>query len=92
MVFVRFPSSPVLPEPLGSAFQADISVYVAGCSGEKGRGVGKLYKFISLVSEMVPDLLGYKHKTQLILGLRAQVSDCGYQNSLCASVAFLFIS
>lgn len=32
----------------------------------------KLAGFISLVTEMVPDLLGYKQKTQLILGLRAR--------------------
>ena len=38
----------------------------------------KLAEFITLVTEMVPELLNYKQRTQLILGLRALVSDCGY--------------
>uniref|UniRef100_A0A8P4FXU8 TERF1-interacting nuclear factor 2 N-terminal domain-containing protein n=1 Tax=Dicentrarchus labrax TaxID=13489 RepID=A0A8P4FXU8_DICLA len=38
----------------------------------------KLAEFITLVTEMVPELLNYKQKTQLVLGLRAQVSECGY--------------
>ncbi|KAM9334644.1 uncharacterized protein ABDE67_021201 [Symphorus nematophorus] len=33
---------------------------------------GKLVEFITLVTEMVPELLNYKQKTQLILGLRAR--------------------
>ncbi|XP_059182342.1 zinc finger and SCAN domain-containing protein 12-like [Centropristis striata] len=33
----------------------------------------KLVEFIMLVTEMVPELLNYKQKTQLILGLRARV-------------------
>ncbi|XP_070785464.1 zinc finger protein interacting with ribonucleoprotein K-like [Enoplosus armatus] len=33
----------------------------------------KLAKFITLVTEMVPELLNYKQKTQLILGLRARL-------------------
>uniref|UniRef100_UPI0037E73357 zinc finger protein 547-like n=1 Tax=Semicossyphus pulcher TaxID=241346 RepID=UPI0037E73357 len=33
----------------------------------------KLADFITLVTEMVPDLLSYKQRTQLILGLRARI-------------------
>ncbi|XP_028426304.1 zinc finger and SCAN domain-containing protein 12-like isoform X2 [Perca flavescens] len=33
----------------------------------------KLAEFITLVTEMVPELLNYKQKTQLILGLRARL-------------------
>ncbi|XP_051248465.1 zinc finger protein 568-like isoform X2 [Dicentrarchus labrax] len=33
----------------------------------------KLAEFITLVTEMVPELLNYKQKTQLVLGLRAQL-------------------
>ena len=34
----------------------------------------KVAEFVSLALDMVPELLMYKHKTQLILGLRARVS------------------
>ncbi|XP_041636280.1 zinc finger protein 436-like [Cheilinus undulatus] len=33
----------------------------------------KLAEFVSLVTEIVPDLLSYKQRTQLILGLRARI-------------------
>ena len=33
-----------------------------------------LAEFVSLVTEMVPELLIYRHRAQLILGLRARVS------------------
>lgn len=52
----------------------------------------KIAEFIMLVTEMVPELLNYKQKTQLILGLRVQVSECGYQDSLWASFpALIFV-
>ncbi|XP_070785465.1 uncharacterized protein [Enoplosus armatus] len=35
----------------------------------------KLAEFITLVTEMVPELLSYKQRTQLILGLRARDQD-----------------
>ena len=38
----------------------------------------KLAEFIILVTEMVPELLDYKQKTQLILGLSARVSEWRY--------------
>lgn len=38
----------------------------------------KLAEFITLVTELVPELLDYKQAAQLILGLRARVSDCRY--------------
>lgn len=38
---------------------------------------GKLVEFITLVAEMVPELMNYKQRAQLILGLRARVSKCG---------------
>uniref|UniRef100_A0A672Y693 TERF1-interacting nuclear factor 2 N-terminal domain-containing protein n=1 Tax=Sphaeramia orbicularis TaxID=375764 RepID=A0A672Y693_9TELE len=34
----------------------------------------KVAEFVSLVVDMVPELLMYKHRTQLNLGLRAKVS------------------
>ncbi|XP_044198911.1 zinc finger protein 345-like isoform X2 [Thunnus albacares] len=34
---------------------------------------GKLAEFITLVTEMVPELMNYKQRTQLILGLRSRV-------------------
>ena len=35
----------------------------------------KVAEFISLVTEVVPELLMHKHSTQLNLGLRARVSS-----------------
>uniref|UniRef100_UPI003AADDBCD uncharacterized protein n=1 Tax=Centroberyx gerrardi TaxID=166262 RepID=UPI003AADDBCD len=37
---------------------------------------GKLSEFITLVTEMVPELMSPKQKTQLILGLRARYGAC----------------
>jgi hypothetical protein len=34
---------------------------------------GKLEEFVTLVTEMVPELLSSRQRTQLILGLRARV-------------------
>uniref|UniRef100_A0AAQ4P3E8 TERF1-interacting nuclear factor 2 N-terminal domain-containing protein n=1 Tax=Gasterosteus aculeatus aculeatus TaxID=481459 RepID=A0AAQ4P3E8_GASAC len=40
----------------------------------------KVAEFVSLVMDMVPELLMYKHRIQLILGLRARVgTGGGYQ-------------
>lgn len=48
---------------------------------------------------MIPDLLGYKRKTQLILGLRAQVSDwlselivciCGFSFYILKKYYYIF--
>ena len=36
---------------------------------------GKLEEFVTLVTEMVPELLNSRQRTQLILGLRARVSE-----------------
>lgn len=35
-----------------------------------------------MVTEIVPELLNYKEKTQLILGLRARVSECDHEDYL----------
>lgn len=35
----------------------------------------KVAQFIALVTEMVPGLMNYRLKSQLILGLRARVSE-----------------
>ena len=37
---------------------------------------GMLAEFVSVVTETVPELLNYKHRAQLIMGLRARVSEC----------------
>lgn len=37
----------------------------------------KLADFVAMVTDSVPELLNYKQKIQLILGLRARVSECG---------------
>lgn len=37
----------------------------------------KVAEFVSLVMDMVPELLMYKHRTQLNLGLRARVGTSG---------------
>lgn len=42
----------------------------------------KVAEFITLVTEMVPGLMNYRLKSQLILGLRARVSECGYKDYL----------
>lgn len=41
---------------------------------------GKVEEFVTVVTEAVPKLLSYKQRAQLILGLRARVSDmlCGH--------------
>lgn len=49
----------------------------------------KLAEFITLVTEIVPELLRYKQKTQLILGLRARVSEWGYWDFMWASFPVL---
>lgn len=36
----------------------------------------KLADFVAMVTDSVPELLNYKQKIQLILGLRARVSEC----------------
>ena len=36
---------------------------------------GKLEEFVTLVTEMVPELLSSRQRTQLILGLRARVRE-----------------
>lgn len=38
----------------------------------------KLADFVAMVTDSVPELLNYKQKIQLILGLRARVSECGH--------------
>lgn len=37
---------------------------------------GMLEEFVTSVTEMVPELLSYRQRAQLILGLRARVSMC----------------
>lgn len=43
---------------------------------------GKLVEFITLVAEMVPELMNYKQRAQLILGLRARVSKKQKQTNM----------
>lgn len=49
----------------------------------------KLAEFITLVTEIVPELLNYKQRTQLILGLRARVSELCVHLVFCCMVAYL---
>uniref|UniRef100_A0A8C7FKF3 C2H2-type domain-containing protein n=1 Tax=Oncorhynchus kisutch TaxID=8019 RepID=A0A8C7FKF3_ONCKI len=49
---------------------------------------GKVEEFVTVVTEAVPKLLSYKQRAQLILGLRARVSDmiCGFDTFQDAEV------
>jgi hypothetical protein len=40
-------------------------------------GYGKLEEFVTFVTETVPELLGFRQRTQLMLGLRAKVRERG---------------
>ncbi len=46
----------------------------------------KVAEFVSLVMDMVPELLMYKHRTQLNLGLRARVGTSGGHKTFTANV------
>lgn len=42
----------------------------------------KVAEYVSLVIDMVPELLMYKHRTQLNLGLRARVGTMAFPANL----------
>lgn len=46
----------------------------------------KVAEFVSFVVDMVPELLMYKHRTQLNLGLRARVSTSGEEKEVIVIV------
>lgn len=50
----------------------------------------KVAEFVSLVMDVVPELLMYKHRTQLNLGLRARVGTRGGHKAFIANVIFCF--
>lgn len=52
----------------------------------------KVAEFVSSVMDMVPELLMYKHRTQLNLGLRARVSTSGEDKKIIAIVIFCFVT
>lgn len=49
---------------------------------------GRLAEFVVMVTDSVPELLNYKQKIQLILGLRARVSECGHFSAICFFMFF----
>lgn len=51
----------------------------------------KVAEYVSLVMDMVPELLMHKHRMQLNLGLRARVGTCGGHWAFIAYVTFRFL-
>lgn len=51
----------------------------------------KVAEFVSLVMDMVPELLMYKHRTHLNLGLRARVGTSGGHKALTTNVTFILV-
>lgn len=51
----------------------------------------KVAEFVSFVTDMVPELLMYKHRTQLNLGLRARVSTSGEDRKFIATEILCFV-
>lgn len=48
----------------------------------------KVAEFVSVVTDMVPELLMYRHRAQLNLGLRARVSMCTEHEAFSDSEIF----
>lgn len=54
---------------------------------------GILEEYVTMVTELVPELMSYSQKAQLIMGLRARVSNnCGLRCSFQAICIFLIRS
>ena len=51
----------------------------------------KVAEFVSLVMDMVPELLMFKHRMQLNLGLRARVGTSGGHKAFIATVIYFKI-
>lgn len=75
---VRSRSPSVIAAPRGSSAEVVSDCMWQAAQERNVDQYDKLAEFITLVTELVPELLDHKQTTQLILGLRARVSDCRY--------------
>ena len=68
------PPSVLLASP-GSTSTPDVAFMWQVTQRRNVMQYGKLEEFVTLVTEMVPELLSSRQRTQLILGLRARVRE-----------------